>query len=76
MKMEGIFELAECLGIKSGRKQKTGTIVMIIALAQDTEFLIEKRQRRLEIRDLEVWYDCNRHQAPEKHTNLDLEIPT
>ena len=76
MKTEGIYKLAESLGLESGRKQKTGTIVMIIALAQDTECLIEKRQRRLEIQDLEVWYDHNRHQEPERHTNLDLEIPT
>ena len=71
MKTEGIFEVAESLGIESGRKEKTGTIVMIIALAQDTECLIEKRQRRLEIQDLEIWHDHNRHQAPERHTNLD-----
>ena len=38
MKREGMFELAESLGIEGGRKQKTGTIVMSIALAQDTEF--------------------------------------
>ena len=71
MKTEGIYKLAESLGLESGRKQKTGTIVMIIALAQDTECLIEKRQRRLEIQDLEIWHDHNRHQAPERHTNLD-----
>ena len=44
MKTEGICEVAESLGIESGRKEKTGTIVMIIALAQDTEFLKEKRK--------------------------------
>ena len=49
---------------------------MIIALAQDTEFLIEKLQKQLELENLELWYDCNRHQAPEKQTNVDLEIPT
>ena len=45
---------------------------MMIALVQ-TQFSIEEWQRRLEVQDMEVWYDCDIHQEPGKHTNLDFE---
>ena len=47
---------------------------MIIAFAQDTKFSVEEWQRRLDVHDLWTWYDWYRQQAPEKHTNLNLEI--
>ena len=41
------------------KEENSGTIAMLIAL---------------EVQDLAIWYDWYRHQAPEKHTDLDLEI--
>ena len=47
---------------------------MIIDVVQDTEFLIEEWPRRLEVQGWVVWYESHRQKAPEKYTNLDLEM--
>ena len=46
METKAVFKVAVSLGIQKGRKQMTGTLATIIALAQDAEFSMEEWLRQ------------------------------